>query len=154
QERQTLGATSRLRYWTTVAAGVGVLLVLVLCGGSALLNHVFKQRYPSTFDVESRPAVQKELTNSLGLKLVYIPPGAFKMGSTQEEIDRFRKTGSGFEPSWFSVEGPDHPVEIGKRFSMATTEVTVGQYRKFVEGSNYNTGDERWRKPEFEQTED
>ena len=49
------------------------------------------------------------------------------------------------------AEGPEHEVEITQPFYMGTTEVTVGQFRQFVEEKDYRVGDDRWKKPGFEQ---
>jgi len=51
-------------------------------------------------------------TNSIGMDLVWIPPGGFKMGSTLR----------------LSGERPVHDVKITKGFWMGRTEVTQGQY--------------------------
>ena len=45
-------------------------------------------------------------------------------------------------------------MEFTQPFYMGATEVTVGQFRQFVTESNYQVGDDRWRQPGFEQTED
>jgi formylglycine-generating enzyme required for sulfatase activity len=64
----------------------------------------------------------KEITNSIGMKLVRIPKGTFQMGSPIEE------------------EGADddeaqHQVTISKDYYLGVTEVTQGQYEK-VMGTN------------------
>ena len=59
------------------------------------------------------------VTNSIGMKLVWIPPGEFMMGSDN---------GS-------SNEKPVHRVKISKGFWMGQTEVTQDQYRA-VTGDN------------------
>jgi formylglycine-generating enzyme required for sulfatase activity len=64
-------------------------------------------------------------------EMVVIPAGAFRMGSPEGEDGRF--------PS----EGPQHTVRIGKAFAMGRTEVTVGEFRRFVEASGYRTSAER-----------
>ncbi len=63
-------------------------------------------------------------TNSLGMKLILIPGGEFLMGSPPSVKGRF------------SSEGPVHQVYIGP-FYLAETEVTVGQWRKFIEETSY-----------------
>jgi formylglycine-generating enzyme required for sulfatase activity len=65
---------------------------------------------------------EKEITNSIGMKLVLIPKGTFTMGSPIEE------------------EGADedeqqHQVTISKDYYLGVTEVTQGQYEK-VMGTN------------------
>jgi len=56
-------------------------------------------------------------TNSIGMKLVYIPAGMFKMGSPSDEKDRFRD------------EGPQYEVIISEGFWIGRTEVTQHQYK-------------------------
>ncbi len=65
-------------------------------------------------------------TNSLGMKFVFIKPGSFTMGS------------SGNEPGAFHDE-KGHRVIISKGYYLQTTEVTVGQFRKFVKDTGYKT---------------
>jgi len=61
--------------------------------------------------------------NSIGMKLVWIPPGEFMMGSPSSENDRR------------DCEGPQHRVKITKDFWMGQTEVTQAQWQA-VMGSN------------------
>jgi formylglycine-generating enzyme required for sulfatase activity len=63
------------------------------------------------------------ITNSIGMKLVYIPAGEFMMGSPSSESLRGRD------------EGPQHRVKISKGFYIGQTEVTQAQYRA-VMGTN------------------
>ncbi|HPY50547.1 MAG TPA: SUMF1/EgtB/PvdO family nonheme iron enzyme [Sedimentisphaerales bacterium] len=91
-------------------------------------------------------------------EFVRIPPGRFLMGSDAGDGD----------------ERPVHEVEIEHGFDLARTEVTVRQFRAFVESTGYETVAERkgllwhyaspaemgwvrgrsWRDPGFEQTDD
>ncbi len=97
--------------------------------------------------------VPVEYTNSLGMKFGFIPPGKFMMGSPQPEIDRC--IGLRLElGNWFNAEAPEHEVEITQPFCLGSTEVTVGQFRQFVEEEKYQAGDDRWQKPGFEQADD
>jgi formylglycine-generating enzyme required for sulfatase activity len=95
-----------------------------------------------------------EYTNTLGMKFKLIPAGKFTMGSSQEEIDRCLKELKG---AWLwknlATEGPEHLVEITKPFYLGVTEVTVGQFRQFVDEQGYQVGDGRWRNPGFDQTD-
>ena len=61
-------------------------------------------------------ALEKIITNSIGMEFVLIPGGTFKMGSPQDEPNRERN----------EIE---HQVTISKPFYMQTTEVTVKQWR-------------------------
>jgi formylglycine-generating enzyme required for sulfatase activity len=65
----------------------------------------------------------KEVENSVGMKLVLIPAGKFKMGSPADEDGYFRD------------QGPVHDVEITRPFFLGAHEVTQGQYEK-VMGAN------------------
>lgn len=60
--------------------------------------------------------------NSIGMPLVLIPAGEFVMGYAEGESD----------------EKPAHRVQITRPFWLGRCEVTVGQFRKFVEDSNYD----------------
>jgi formylglycine-generating enzyme required for sulfatase activity len=64
----------------------------------------------------------KEITNSIGMKLVLIPKGTFMMGSPIEEERRFE-------------DEAQHQVTIGKDYYLGVTEVTQMQYEK-VMGAN------------------
>ena len=64
----------------------------------------------------------KEITNSIGMKLVLIPKGTFQMGSPESERGR---------EEW----EPQHEVTISKNYYLGVTEVTQGQYEK-VMGTN------------------
>jgi len=101
------------------------------------------------------------LTNSIGMKLALIPSGSFMMGSLQEEHGRF----------------PDehiHRVVITRPFFLGIHEVTVGQFRQFVDATGHRTSAEKdnqggqginssgklatgpvygWRSPGYEQTD-
>ena len=63
------------------------------------------------------PSVPKEITNSVGMKLVLIPAGEFLMGSPDSDQDAQ------------SFEKPQHRVRITQPFYLGMTEVTQGHYR-------------------------
>jgi formylglycine-generating enzyme required for sulfatase activity len=71
-----------------------------------------------------------EQTNSIGMTLVLIPPGEFDMGSPESEADR-------------SSSETLHRVRITKPFYLGMYEVTVGQFRMFLEARGYKTEAER-----------
>ncbi|MGA2621848.1 MAG: SUMF1/EgtB/PvdO family nonheme iron enzyme, partial [Thermoguttaceae bacterium] len=81
--------------------------------------------------------VPVEITNSIGMKLVLIPPGEFEMGSPKELIEEQLKARAGDQ--WWVPrlpgEGPRHRVRITKAFYLGMTEVTQGEYEKVV-GTN------------------
>ena len=93
--------------------------------------------------------VPVEFKNSIGMKMVLIPPGEFMMGSPDSD------------PDARGHEKPQHRVRITKPFEMAAHEVTVGQFRAFVETTGYKTeaetagGDSNWTNSKrFEQTDE
>jgi formylglycine-generating enzyme required for sulfatase activity len=65
----------------------------------------------------------REITNSIGMKLVLIPPGEFMMGSPESEEGRL---------DW---EGPQHRVRITKPFYFGVYQVTQEEYER-VMGTN------------------
>jgi len=81
-----------------------------------------------------------ETTNSIGMKLRLIPPGEFLMGSAMsaDELARLFADG-GAKVENFKNEFPQHPVRITQPFYLGIHEVTVGQFRKFVQAANYQT---------------
>lgn len=66
-----------------------------------------------------------------GPTLVVVPTGSFRMGSPQRERGRR------------SNEGPQREVAVTRPFAMARTEVTVGQFRQFIDATGHVTLAER-----------
>ena len=64
----------------------------------------------------------KEITNSIGMKLVLIPKGTFMMGSPESEEGH-------------QENESQHEVTISKDYYLGVTEVTQGQYER-VMGTN------------------
>jgi len=105
----------------------------------------------------------EEISNSLGMKLVFISPGKFLMGSPECEPGR-------------EAQEVQHEVELTKGFYLGTHEVTVGQFKQFVADTKFQTDGERdgkgaygineagkieemhakftWKGPGFEQTDE
>jgi len=83
----------------------------------------------------TRPEVAPTLKNSVGMPLVYIKPGVFRMGAA---------TGQALTDV---DEEPAHAVTITRGFYMGVHEVTVGQFRAFVEETAYRTDAERGGQP-------
>ncbi|MCP4700099.1 MAG: SUMF1/EgtB/PvdO family nonheme iron enzyme [Gammaproteobacteria bacterium] len=118
--------------------------------------------YPFTLDqgVEPKLVPYEPFTDSLrdggeAPEMVFLPGGTFKMGDIQ---------GSGDDD-----EKPVHEITLGE-FAIGRYEVTVGEFRIFVEAAKYETEAEKkdgcfsysdldykkhlnWRNPGFEQTE-
>ncbi|SDE60593.1 Formylglycine-generating enzyme, required for sulfatase activity, contains SUMF1/FGE domain [Paracidovorax valerianellae] len=78
-------------------------------------------------------------TNSLGMPFVRVPAGSFRMGS-DESVDALAAAYPLMERQRFELlsdEAPVHPVRIRRAFYLGQTEVTVGQFRRFIEASGY-----------------
>jgi formylglycine-generating enzyme required for sulfatase activity len=91
--------------------------------GARLLASAAAARAEGRFRVTVRqPALAKEITNSIGMKLVLIPAGKYLMGSPRDEKDR-------------SEDEEQHEVEITQPFYLGVYEVTQGQYEQ-VMGKN------------------
>jgi formylglycine-generating enzyme required for sulfatase activity len=88
-------------------------------------------------------APDKEITNSIGMKLVRIPAGTFLMGSPEDDTDALDN------------EKPRHAVKITQDFYLGKYEVTRGQFRRFVEEAGYKTTQEQvnggntWKENQF-----
>jgi len=77
--------------------------------------------------------VPPQKANSIGMKLVLIPPGEFEMGSTQAETDRLLEEAreNGWQRQYVeqvSGEGPRHHIKITHPFYLGRYEVTQAEY--------------------------
>jgi formylglycine-generating enzyme required for sulfatase activity len=82
--------------------------------------------------------------NSIGLTLVRVPAGRFEMGMADDKRVKMHHKFSAYQREIHDyVESPAFPVRLSKAFDVGATEVTVGQFRKFVEATGYKTSAER-----------
>lgn len=92
--------------------------------------------------------------NPLGITLRLIPGGSFEMGSSAEELKQLKEELDRIGESDFArfiaaSSGPRHKVTLTEPFYIGMHEVTVGQFLKFVEATNYEPIAERrltWKK--------
>lgn len=89
-----------------------------------------------------------EETNSIGLQLVLVPAGEFTMGTSGEDVQKImdeaqRETTNEYFFKQIPTETPAHRVTIPQAFYMGKHEVTVAQFRQFVEASGYVTEAEK-----------
>ena len=70
------------------------------------------------------------VTNSIGMKFATISACEFLMGAPDADLDAE------------DHEKPQHKVRLTKPYYLGVHEVTVGQFRKFVEETGYRTGAE------------
>jgi formylglycine-generating enzyme required for sulfatase activity len=88
--------------------------------------------------------IPAEFTDKRGTRYVLIPPGEFQMGFSQAELDtltRELKQAGASEYDLFSAStsAPQHMVRITKPFYMSAHEVTVAEYRRFIDETHYMT---------------
>ncbi len=88
---------------------------------------------------QPRAPQPKEWTNSIGMKLALIPAGEFLMGSDESDPDayddEFVDKAAG--------KMQKHRVRITRPFYLGVTEVTRGQFRRFVDEAGYQTEAEK-----------
>jgi formylglycine-generating enzyme required for sulfatase activity/serine/threonine protein kinase len=91
-----------------------------------------------------------ETVNSVGAKMILIPPGEFLMGSSDEQVEAAlniaeeTKGDPAVKERVEKAERPQRRVVITKPFQMGATEVTVGQFKQFVEATQYVTEAEQY----------
>jgi formylglycine-generating enzyme required for sulfatase activity len=163
--------------WVAAAALLLAALALAITGASGVTRWLQNQR-PTQDPLGSGDGGRERsgvrglptyYTNTLGMRFKLVQAGTFTMGSPGEEIDRclkefaeggqklqeLRKRHEGaFEQERLPAEGPEHEVEITRPFYMGITEVTVGQFRQFVEAQKYDVGDDDWKKTGPESSDD
>ena len=79
--------------------------------------------------------------NSIGVEMVLIPPGQYLMGNdetTKELMEAFPNEGK----EWFE-NTVQHPVSITQPFLLGKYEVTIRQFRQFVQATGYVTEAEK-----------
>lgn len=157
-----------------VAAAVLLLPLLILAiTETAGISHWFRKQDPlpghqtETSLDSARPGApadeQQAITqlptdyaNTLGMEFKFIPAGRFRMGSSPAEVERLLEQAA--EINWvhsrLRAEAPDHDVEITRPFYLGVKEVTVREYRRFLEANpNYLVNSDRWKAPDFYQSE-
>ena len=115
---QTHGASR----WV-IGVGALTLALLALSGCAAL---------PPT-------APLQVIENSLGMKFVRVPAGEFLMGRA-ESTDSLARDYPQYPADRLALltdEQPAHRVVLSRDFFMGQHEVTVGQFRRFLDGSGY-----------------
>ena len=85
------------------------------------------------------------MENTLGMRLVLVPAGEFVMGR-EEAPDAWVRDFPHYDRSRFEKLGDEAPrrrVYITRPFWLGQTEVTVGQFRRFLAASGYRPESER-----------
>ena len=91
------------------------------------------------FIVRSVVAAPEVIENSLGMKFVRVPAGEFTMGNnaTPQELAIQFPTYDLARLGKIDDEAPAHRVQISRDFFLGQHEVTVGQFRGFIERSGH-----------------
>ncbi|MHB8897930.1 MAG: bifunctional serine/threonine-protein kinase/formylglycine-generating enzyme family protein [Thermoguttaceae bacterium] len=116
------------------------------------------------FDEQQAQAYQEECAQRLGVPVNFqgplgidfrlIPPGTFEMGNSPEEVNGLLRelelNGAGeFEKFAAQSTAPRHKVRLNQPFYLASHEVTVAQFRRFVEETGYLSTLEAVESPPF-----
>jgi len=105
---------------------------VVLGCATTHLTGLQDERQPITQEVKS---LRVDLGGGVAMVLVYIAPGTFTMGSTEEELVAVRRKWRDVKDYYVSREMPAHKVTIPKAFYMGKYEVTQEQWER---GMAYN----------------
>ncbi len=107
-----------------------VLLVWVGCGNEVTDEEGQALKVLVKDEVVANAGLEKRKRGIVwkkdGKEMVLIPAGSFEMGDSKNELE-----------DWMKTARPVHTVELDA-FYMDVHEVTVGQFREFVEDSGYD----------------
>ena len=128
------------------AAALMVVIIACLFASFSLRQTVTNQPNAETLQTAmvSPPVSQSGLqvmSNSLGMKFALVPAGTFQMGSSPDELRE--QFGADLLLPMLG-ETPQHTVTLSQPFWMGMHEVTVGQFRVFIEQTGYQTTSEKW----------
>jgi sulfatase modifying factor 1 len=86
--------------------------------------------------------IDEKEKDSIGIEVIVIPPGTFLMGNP-ETMDEILKAFPAADRGPLRGEWPAHLVTIEQPFYLGVYEVTVGQFKRFVGETGYQTDAER-----------
>ena len=129
---------------TLASLPAGTHLVVTKVNPPWLASSVQEDGKSVTGWVSSRDVVLV-LTNSIGMKMAPIPADDFMMGSavSAKDVAQAFKNYGALSLDEFEDEHPRHRVRITRPFHLGIHEVTVGQFRKFIEETGYRTDAEK-----------
>ena len=124
---------------------LGILGIVVFtmnaCGIASVRNPAGTPTVASLVSTE-HDLRDKLQDGSLGPSLAVVPAGSFIMGSPESEVGRY------------TDESPQHGVTFARAFAAGKTEVSVGEFRRFIETSGYRTDAEKGSGSFFRDPED
>jgi formylglycine-generating enzyme required for sulfatase activity len=121
-------------------------LVFLTSAGNAQVQDARRPQAPS------KSGTRPKLTNFVGMTLVLIPAGEFEMGLRQTFAELAQDYPLYREPSPYGkhtprveelVDMPLHKVRITHDFYMGAHEVTIANFKRFVEETGFKTEAER-----------
>lgn len=89
-------------------------------------------------------ALPVAVTDETGIAFAFIPPGRFRMGSTDEEIAVLLADQADPEKRTRIEAEKARPIEIKRPYYLGATEVTIGQFRRFIEATGRQTHAEKF----------
>jgi len=153
----------RKRKWKrTVVASVAATVLIGIC--VAALWHINRAKTNAPHEADN-------ITNIIGMRLVFVPAGKFMMGSPDGSNGGFAEDGR-------KEDEYRHPVEISQPLYLGVCEVSRGQFARFVDEVHFQTDAEKpdgtggggfdlknkemvpfdrkytWRHPGFDQTDE
>ncbi len=120
----------RLLFWATATLGLALELVPA-------------QAQPSDPGAPEPPQAEPAGRNNLGMEFVRLPAGEYRRGFDRGEPNEFELLHRYSTEPNTNREGPAHRVVLTRPFEVARTEVTVGQFRRFVQATGYVTDAEK-----------
>jgi uncharacterized protein (TIGR02996 family) len=100
-----------------------------------------ESRARELLDEGVRPCIPT-LVNSIGMTFALLQAGTFVMGLPTEDQDDAIRARSREE--WERRMGPLHEVELTRSIYVSVCQVTVGDFRTFVDSTGYRTEAEQW----------
>jgi formylglycine-generating enzyme required for sulfatase activity len=117
---------------------IAAVFIVAIIIGIVILLQFLRERKSASVNLgqvaatSSSPSPPSSFTNKYGMKMVYIGPGSFTMGSKGEGAKN---------------EEDPHPVTIGYGFYMGESEVTQGQWQQVMKTSVHQQFEEALRNP-------
>ena len=109
-------------------AKIGLFIIVLLLTGSSILAQ----------EATPEPKAGDTRTDAKGITQVYVPPGCFKMGSSEDQLKEALKSNP---PSWAKSVGfyekPAHEVCLTKGYWIDQYEVTNAAFDAFVKDGGY-----------------
>lgn len=126
------------QHWMRNAAA---LLLTALVLGATPDDCVAQRTAPFRAPAPMDPVVKllgNSYTNAVGAEMVHVPPGHFMLGSTPQERERAKMLAGTLEG--LDTEGQQpRRAQVRNSFWMGRTEVTAGQWWRFVKETGYET---------------